>query len=335
MSVQNDIEKSIKLLNKDYSEVKNFKGITPVYPFNTEDSANLFSSYCKFIEDKRVLTVTGSGDSLLDLVVKGSRDITCFDVNALAKYIADLKLAFFKAHLGEERGDLFKRFFMGDSYGDEILEYDLFRECKNFLRPESLYYFECLYDYMKKKGLKITNNVSSILYQQYDSFIHFPNQNRTVSNNESYLGAHNQKVLSRALEDTENLQIKFIDKDIMGLAESLSDEYYFMYLSNIFEFTSTFLPQKRLRIRLERFKEYILNELKPHLSDAGILVFGYLGGSNNMSEDVYYDKSKYAQIFREDEGFLIDDLYGCHGKAIITANEEVIKRRKLEMYDFF
>lgn len=333
MTVQEEIEKSFKLLNQDYSDIKTFAGVTPVYPFNTEDSANLFFSYKDFIKDKKVLTVTGSGDALLDLIVAGSRDITCFDTNVLAKRIAELKLSFWKAHLGS---DAYKRFFAGEHCGDEILDYDLFKECRNYLSPETLYYFECVYEYARKKGIKLTNHVSQILYQQYESFLHFPNQNQTLDNPSSYLSEWNAKKLEDALIDTEDLHVRFIDSDILSLAkESLDPEYYFIFLSNIFEFTSTFIPKKRLRMRLETFKDYVVKELYPHVSDGGVLVAGYLKGSRNVTDDIYHDKSKYDLIFSEDEGFLIDDIYGCKGKAIIKANEKVIKKRKLDMYDFF
>lgn len=330
MTVEEEIEKSIKLIEGDYKGVKEFAGVAPVYPFNTEDACNVFHSYKKFIKGKSILTVTGSGDFLLDLIASGARDITCFDTNVLAKRIAELKLAFWKSHLGKE---LFLDFFTGSHCGDEIMSYDIFKECRNFLSPETLYYFESIYKIMKKKGLKIDNANSSVLFQQFDSLFHFPVQNVTVDNIDSYLGYYIDE-LDKALEDTEDLHVRFLDKDVMDLANSL-DEYYFIYLSNIFEFTSTFIDKKRLRMRLETFKKYVINEIKPHLTDGGVLVAGYLQGSRNMSDDVYHDKSKYAQIFSEEEGFLIDDIYGCKGKTIITANKEILKQRKIDMYDFF
>lgn len=330
MTVEEEIEKSIKLIEGDYKGVKEFEGVAPVYPFNTEDACRLFRSYKEFIKGHPVLTVTGSGDFLLDLIVNGARDITCFDTNVLSKRVAELKLAFWKSHLGKE---LFLKFLAGDHCGDEILSYDIFKECRNFLSPETLYYFESIYKIMKSQDLKITNAKSSILFQQFDSLFHFSVQNSTVGNGDSYLGYYID-ALDEALVDTEDLHVRFLDKDVMDLGGSL-DEYYFIYLSNIFEFTSTFIDKKRLRMRLETFKKYVVDEIKPHLTDGGVLVAGYLQGSRNISDDIYHDKSKYPQIFSEKEGFLIDDVYGCKGKTIITANEEVLKRRKLDMYDFF
>lgn len=333
MTVQEEIEKTIKLLNKDYSNLKEFHGVYPVYPFNTEDSANLFFSYREFIKDKKVLTVTGSGDALLDLIRYGAKDITCFDSNVLAKHIAELKLAFWKAHLGE---DNFKKFFMGEHCCDEIMQYDLFMECRPYLRPETLYYFECVYDYIKKHGIKFTNDESRFLYQQYDSFIHFPVQNRTVGNSFSYMDKENARVLEDILIDPESIHVNYLDANILDVDKKIGDDFYFMYLSNIFEFTSTFIDYKRLRMRLEKFKSYVSDDLYPHLSDGGVLVAGYLKGSDNSRpEDIYRDKSKYPSIFSENEGYLVDDVYGCKGKAIIKANKEVIKKRKLDMYDFF
>lgn len=330
MTVEEEIEKSIKLIEGDYKGLKEFAGVAPVYPFNTEDACSLFRSYKEFIRGKSVLTVTGSGDFLLDLIANGARDITCFDTNVLSKRVAELKLAFWKSHLGKE---LFLKFLAGDYCGDEILSYDIFKECRNFLSPETLYYFESIYKIMKRRGLKITNAKSSILFQQFDSLFHFSVQNSTVGNGDSYLGYY-VDALEDALSDTEDLHVRFIDKDIMSLASDL-DEYYFMYLSNIFEFTSTFIDKKRLRMRMETFKKYIVEEIKPHLTDGGVLVAGYLQGSRNISDDVYHDKKKYEEIFSEEAGFLIDDVYGCKGKSIITANAKVLKERKLDMYDFF
>lgn len=54
-----------------------------VYPFTTENIAGYMSDLD--LKDKKVLTVTGSGDHALNAILKGAIDITCFDVNPEAK----------------------------------------------------------------------------------------------------------------------------------------------------------------------------------------------------------------------------------------------------------
>lgn len=54
-----------------------------VYPFTTENIAGYMHNLD--LTGKKVITVTGSGDHALNAILRGSTDITCFDVNPHSK----------------------------------------------------------------------------------------------------------------------------------------------------------------------------------------------------------------------------------------------------------
>ncbi|MDE5630645.1 MAG: hypothetical protein K2I70_03500 [Bacilli bacterium] len=87
-----------------------FAGYTRVYPFNTEDSSSVFRVQEDKIRSKDTLTVTGSGDALLDLFMNGASTVTCFDINGLAKFYALLKFSFVKTGMSYHE---FEIFFLG------------------------------------------------------------------------------------------------------------------------------------------------------------------------------------------------------------------------------
>ena len=65
-----------------------------IYPFTSENIAG----YMKELDltDKKVITVTGSTDHILNAVLQGATEITTFDINPLTKPYMDLKISALK-----------------------------------------------------------------------------------------------------------------------------------------------------------------------------------------------------------------------------------------------
>ena len=65
-----------------------------IYPFTSENIAG----YMKDLDltDKKVITVTGSTDHILNAVLQGATEITTFDINPLTKPYMDLKISALK-----------------------------------------------------------------------------------------------------------------------------------------------------------------------------------------------------------------------------------------------
>ena len=62
-----------------------------IYPFTTENIAGYMNDLD--LTNKKIITVTGSSDHIINAILKGSTNITTFDINPLTKYYMDLKLS--------------------------------------------------------------------------------------------------------------------------------------------------------------------------------------------------------------------------------------------------
>ena len=76
-----------------------------IYPFTNEN----INGYYKQInlQNKDILSVTSSGDHLLNAIVYGAKNIDAFDINPLARYFVELKIAAIKSLTREEFIDFF------------------------------------------------------------------------------------------------------------------------------------------------------------------------------------------------------------------------------------
>ena len=101
-----------------------------IYPFTSENIAGYMKNLN--LTNKKVLTVTGSTDHILNAVLQGATDITSFDINPLTKPYMDLKISAVKNLSYEE----FIQFLLFESKMN--LDYnlisglDMFNESKNF-----------------------------------------------------------------------------------------------------------------------------------------------------------------------------------------------------------
>ena len=87
----------IKYINKQETEInlksldtENFSSISQIYSFTTEN----ISGYFKYIdfENKSILTVSGSGDHIINAIYCGAKNVVGFDINYLALIFTELKL---------------------------------------------------------------------------------------------------------------------------------------------------------------------------------------------------------------------------------------------------
>ena len=66
-----------------------------LYPFTNENIGAYFSKLD--FKDKSVLTVTSSGDHIINSILMGAKEVDAFDVNPLAKHYSELKIAAIKS----------------------------------------------------------------------------------------------------------------------------------------------------------------------------------------------------------------------------------------------
>ena len=121
LQVEKDIyvAKKIILHTKKYEKYKKYS-VIPIR--GTENIKELFSKISNTFQF--ILIVTGSGDQVLEAILHGAKNITCFDINFLAKYGCELKLASVQALDYEE----FISFYKGE------FSFSLFQKIVPFLK---------------------------------------------------------------------------------------------------------------------------------------------------------------------------------------------------------
>lgn len=299
-----------------------FKGYTRIYPFNTEDSASVFKKREENIEGKDVLTVTGSGDALLDLFLNGAENVTCFDCNGLAKYYAKLKFYAIKSGMSFEE---YKEFFLGNQIGNYVLKKNIYDKFKDTIDDEDTRTFwGSLYNYENQTELHIANNYENLLTYRIIGLM-MSEVNKTCGNPNSYFNEENYQKLQGILQAKSMKNLEFKDVSLLELPNELDSskrKFDYMYLSNIIDFTSLYIFKDKVGDRLEIFRDFIFKELSRGLNNDGIIDVGYLAeGWRDATTDTL-KLEDYKKIFEEIQGFSIESLMPYNRDSVLSYGEK-------------
>ena len=185
-----------------------------IYLFTTENIAGYMDELD--LTNKKIITVTGSSDHIINAILKGCTDITTFDINPLTKYYMDLKLSAIKELSFKE----FLDFMLYDKSFDyeTIKRLNIDNESKKFWLKELS---KNDYDGLKMKHSPIFN----LKYFDY--------QNKIDCN--LYLNEKNYDIIKNRLK---YVKIKFLRSNLKDL--NLNKKYDYMFLSNISDYINTF-----------------------------------------------------------------------------------------------
>ena len=172
-----------------------------IYPFTTENIAGYMSDLD--FNDKKIVTVTGSSDHILNAVLKGCKSITTFDLNDNTKRYLNLKIASLKKLEYEE----FLSFLLIN--GDNKYSIKTLEKLKLDLDTKDFWKYNLIEDTFNYKYFDVKNKICNNLYL----------------NKEYY------DILKKKIVDVE---IVFKNKNITDLV--LQDNYDYMFLSNISDY---------------------------------------------------------------------------------------------------
>ena len=243
--------------------------------FNTSEN---IKGYMKYLNGnyKKALLPTSSGDHILETMLNGITDITCYDINNLAKYFAKLKLGAIKS--------LSKEKFLHYMYED-ILNY-----IKDNLDDNTYLFWNEMFNRCRKEDI----------YFRLFRLMGIYDNNRNVINNTdfskycaekfvTYLDENNYKVVQEKLENT---QIKYIDGNILDIASSLNDTYDLINLTNIYEY----INDDPYKDGAEKFANCVLS-LIDKLNNDGKILLTYLYKYNEKDLKKYSNKSIHYLTF--------------------------------------
>ena len=235
-----------------------------IYPFTTENIAGYMNELD--LTNKKIITVTGSSDHILNAILKGCMDITTFDINPLAKYYMDLKISAIKYLSFHEFLD-FLLYESNKTLSYEIItKLDMNKDSKEFWLKEL--------EKNNNDGIKLKENLFDLKYFDYQNKI----------NNNIYLNEKNYVIIKSRLQ---HVKINFINTNIKDLV--IDKKYDYMFLSNISDYLEDIYHDNYL----SKYKELIFSFLK----NIKVIYFAYLYDINNGNRSLIDNTILVKKVF--------------------------------------
>lgn len=237
-----------------------------IYPFTSENIAG----YMKDLDltDKKVITVTGSTDHILNAVLQGATEITTFDINPLTKPYMDLKISALKNLSYED----FIKLLLFES--NMILDYRIISSL-DMSDESKIFWLEQL--------SKFNNNGNELRNSSLFNLKYFNPYSKLWQN--LYLEKNRYNLLKQQLKDAK---ITFINASLKDL--KIDENFDYMFLSNISDYLNLMYNSDALR----KYRD-LLNEFQERVNT---IYFAYLydiGNSNPRTE--IDDLRKVKEIF--------------------------------------
>lgn len=291
--VEHDINEFLKYTEArkellEYPMKPFFDKYSPIYTFTTENLDSYLNTLN--IQDKSCLTVTSSGDQIINLALLGASKIDCFDTNRIAEYYTRLKLAALQELKYEEFIDYFtnvhavcpntKYIFLDN---DECFSYSLYMKFYNFLDEKTRLFFDSIYSYFKYDNTSIVNT----FYNVSDDRAKY--NNTYLKNKENYYKA---RELTKKITDNG---INYSTLDIFDITK-LSNKYDLVLLSNIYDY---------LGGKKDIYAKYVLDDVSNIVNPEGNILLHYQYGyrqrkdmsiRDNLAIYVNSDDTRYFNI---------------------------------------
>lgn len=220
-----------------------------IYPFTTENIAGYMNKLD--LTNKKVITVTGSSDHIINAILKGCNDITTFDINPLTKYYMDLKLSAIKELSYKE----FLDFMLYDT--NKSLDYEIIKKLD--MDNDSK-------DFWLEELSKNDNNGLKMKHSNLFNLKYFNFQNKIDCN--LYLNKENYDIIKKKFGF---VKIKFLKSNLKDLI--IKENYDYMFLSNISDYIDQFYENNYLN----NYKNLIFEFFKK----VKIIYFAYLYDINS------------------------------------------------------
>ena len=240
-----------------YNE-RRFREIDVLYSSTTEN----FAEYSKYLGDcKSVLTVGGSGDHVLNALAMGAESVSAFDINILAYFGLELKLAAIKTLTIGEYFVFFEKF-----------PYNLFEKMLPVMSDNVRTYWYTIFNYAKEN-----------IYP--DLFAYIPVQREILKKINLF---SDKKVFNFLKERTKNFEVDFYAYDIYDLPTHIANKKFDMInLSNIYEYLNS-----NFKVSVDgalKYHDFVMSLVDKNLNDKGTILVSYLYNYNPGVRD-YIDR---------------------------------------------
>lgn len=269
----------------DEAERRNFKHIAPIYPFATENIAGYFPLID--FSGKKVLTISGSGDQVLNSIFHGAVRINAFDINQLSSTFTELKMVALEHLLYED----YLRYFISSPGNEDILSMKLYQNFSEFLSPATKYIFNRFYEEYHGDGYKLRK--SHIFFNQP------PVDHRALVYN-SFMQTEQNYLATR--QRLKTVPYRWYRSNVTDLVIVLqpSNGYDVILLSNIADYANHMYPGPN---HLSDFFRNTVLPLKNYLNTGGIICAACLFRIDDVTpehaENDLYNTKKRLEVLSD------------------------------------
>lgn len=257
VELKKDIDCAKKLLNGEIPEIQ-FSERNQIYPFTTENIRSYLNLFD--LKNKKILTVSASGDHAFNSILLGAREIDCFDINRLTRYYMELK----KAGIMTLDFKNFVSFFTTNNH--QTFNPKTYVKVREKLNDDTKLFWDSIYD--EVINISFCSPGEFIAYSNlFFSNCHF----RMSAVNNLYLSREKYNKVKDVISD---VKISYINSNLLDLPKILKSQYDLIMLSNI----SDYLDQIFLNYPLEEFRDFIINDLSKLLGIDGQIILAYVYG---------------------------------------------------------
>jgi hypothetical protein len=271
--LNDDIKLAQKIVSGSYNNTGSlfYHDKSFIYKFSNEE----ISSYQKYQKNKKkMLSITASGDQILNSILAGSINIKSCDISRFPKYFFELK----RAAILNLTKDEFINFFINESDYDQILNDDIYDGFRNDLDQDDRKFWDSLFQFFEGG-------------QIYDSFL-FSHEIVTLSSaieRNVYLQDSNYNKLQNVITKAN---VSHYVGDIKDIIQSDHDSYDLVNLSSIIYYGFN---------GFDDYKNLIENI---NLNEDGVTLT-YLYQLRNRIKQVFTGDSYTFDMFKSGEGVMV------------------------------
>ncbi len=273
--LKDDITLAQQIVSGKYNNLKgntSYHNTSFIYKFTNEEINN----YQKYLINKeKVLSVTASGDQILNSILEGTKQIDSCDISRFPQYFFELKKAAVKTLTKEEYLDFFINDFI---YQDELAD-DIYDKVRNNIENDSKKFWDSLFNFFD----------GSEIYKSplFSRELVIPS--RVIDKNK-YLQGNNYNILKEKLDD---VKINHYIGDMRELSKTLNNEYDLVNLSSIIYYAFR---------NCNNYKN-LLNNLS--LSENGIALSYLYNVRKSLVNNFHEENYKFENFENETDGIMI------------------------------
>lgn len=223
--LKEDIITAQKIVSCSFNNMnkENYHGNSFIYRFTNEK----INEYQKYLENrKKVLTVTASGDQILNSVLAGTKEIDSYDISRFPRYFFELKKAAILSLSKEE----YLQFFVEGGVSKKEFSYELYEKVEENLNGDAYKFWDSLFQFFDEEeiyhsSLFSRETVLSESIKQMNPYLNGNNYEKLKSNlKEAHIEHHVGNI--KELEVLKNKSYDLINlSSIIYYSFSKMDEY--------------------------------------------------------------------------------------------------------------